>query len=663
MKSRFKSLATPACLAIACLAPACAEPDPCRDVDLLFVIDNSPSMGENVPNIVAAAPMLAEALVGAAGKQIQPHVGVVTSDAYAGNAQGCQTLGALVTRTAGGAATVRECGPFRSEARFLGPQDDVAAGLSCMLQVGASGAVDEDLFGAAVAAVGPTLGADGACNEGFVRPGSMLVVTVVTDEDLGVPAASMGPVQTGPANPTTAPVRPRLDVAFILDTTGSMGGELGIIKEQLMAIAHRLGNGEPAPDIRYAVVAYRDKGDIYVTKTLPFERDLGAVDGFVRGLVADAGGDGPEDVAAALHAAAALPWEAGENVDRIAFLVGDAPPHAYPREPTWQAAATALRERSVRVTTLGARALDPRARSVFASIGKTTGGISDSLTYRMATAPDGTPHKAALLQDLHVWLVDAALPAREWKRGAAELAAAGLAAPYTGPAPPLAAFVENNLDRRVAEELVGSATSRGTRYDPPTPPVALDLAQQWAAELAAASGHPPDRIALVGISRQELGACSPNDDGQPATALSALTARFPLHAEGDLCSPNWSRAVTRALEPFAMQCQQQPETCATAGPSVTDWLLSSLALLLAVVSMTVVGLSTVARWLARQGYRQTHASLVAIGFGAFCGGVVGWLVALVNECGFGSGPGRLGMSVSFLGVVLALAGALASRRQ
>ena len=67
------------------------------------------------------------------------------------------------------------------------------------------------------------------------------------------------------ARATPPPQRPRLDVAFVLDTTGSMGDEIDVVKEKLVSIAWKLSAGQPAPDVRFAVVAFRDQGDEYVT--------------------------------------------------------------------------------------------------------------------------------------------------------------------------------------------------------------------------------------------------------------------------------------------------------------------------------------------------------------------------------------------------------------
>ncbi len=126
---------------------------------------------------------------------------------------------------------------------------------------------------------------------------------------------------------TSAP-RPRVEVAFVLDTTGSMSGLLEGAKQKIWSIAGRIANGQPRPDVRMALVAYRDRGDAYVTLRTDLTDDIDRVYARLRELSADGGGDGPESVNQALNEAVTrLGWSSGPNVYRVIFLVGDAPPH------------------------------------------------------------------------------------------------------------------------------------------------------------------------------------------------------------------------------------------------------------------------------------------------------------------------------------------------
>ncbi|HVN39266.1 MAG TPA: VWA domain-containing protein [Myxococcota bacterium] len=72
-------------------------------------------------------------------------------------------------------------------------------------------------------------------------------------------------------------VRPRIEVAFVLDTTGSMSGLIGGAKRKIWQIANQLASGKPTPDVRIGLVAYRDRGDDYVTRVRDLTRDLDAI--------------------------------------------------------------------------------------------------------------------------------------------------------------------------------------------------------------------------------------------------------------------------------------------------------------------------------------------------------------------------------------------------
>src|SRR5260370_40869978 len=74
----------------------------------------------------------------------------------------------------------------------------------------------------------------------------------------------------------TAPAAtaPRVEVAFVLDTTGSMGGLIDGAKRKIWSIARRIGEGPPRPDLRIALVAYRDLGGACGTRAPDFSGHL-----------------------------------------------------------------------------------------------------------------------------------------------------------------------------------------------------------------------------------------------------------------------------------------------------------------------------------------------------------------------------------------------------
>jgi hypothetical protein len=148
------------------------------------------------------------------------------------------------------------------------------------------------------------------------------------------PALAADTADTGHTNAATPP--PRIEVAFALDATGSMGPYIAQARERIRAIAADLAAGDPKPDVRFGLVAYRDKGDEYVTKVHPFTRDIDAMRRALDATEAGGGGDTPESVLEGVRdAVTALAWSPPEDtsVVRLVYVVGDAPPHEYPDSP------------------------------------------------------------------------------------------------------------------------------------------------------------------------------------------------------------------------------------------------------------------------------------------------------------------------------------------
>ncbi len=126
----------------------------------------------------------------------------------------------------------------------------------------------------------------------------------------------------------------RVEVAFVLDTTGSMGGLIDGAKRRIWGIADEIRKANPSAEIRIGLVAYRDRGDVYITEKTDLSTDIHAVYGKLLDHRAQGGGDRPESVNEALAVAVnGLTWTKAADTRRIVFLVGDAPPHMdYPQD-------------------------------------------------------------------------------------------------------------------------------------------------------------------------------------------------------------------------------------------------------------------------------------------------------------------------------------------
>lgn len=118
-----------------------------------------------------------------------------------------------------------------------------------------------------------------------------------------------------------------VDVAFVVDATGSMGDEIDYLKTELADVIARVKDQNQGIQLRTASVFYRDHGDQYVTRTNDFSPTIANTLDFIKNQYAAGGGDFPEAVDEALDAALnRLSWSP-EARGRILFLVLDAPPH------------------------------------------------------------------------------------------------------------------------------------------------------------------------------------------------------------------------------------------------------------------------------------------------------------------------------------------------
>ena len=138
----------------------------------------------------------------------------------------------------------------------------------------------------------------------------------------------------------TAPTpqsKPRIEVCFVLDTTGSMGGLIEGAKQKIWSIANEMISAQPTPELKLGLIGYRDRGDEYVVKSFSLTDDIDAIYGHLREFQAGGGGDAPESVNEALaEAIHKMPWSSDSKVLKIIFLVGDAPPHMdYPNGPKY----------------------------------------------------------------------------------------------------------------------------------------------------------------------------------------------------------------------------------------------------------------------------------------------------------------------------------------
>ena len=163
------------------------------------------------------------------------------------------------------------------------------------------------------------------------------------------------PQPAPPAHGHAAPDAKALEMVFVIDTTGSMGGLIEGAKQRVWGIVNEVMQTPSRPDVRVGLVAYRDNSDQYVTQILPLTNDLDKVYTTLMDFRAQGGGDRQENVRRGLaDGVREAGWsQSSASVAQILFLVGDAPPHDdYRNEPdTLDTAAEAVR-RGMTVNTI-----------------------------------------------------------------------------------------------------------------------------------------------------------------------------------------------------------------------------------------------------------------------------------------------------------------------
>jgi hypothetical protein len=157
----------------------------CPDMDILFMVDNSASMADNQDSLIASFPGFISAIQAQLVHAPSYHIGVVVPDLSKTNPQGKRDIGCLITQTTGAMKSSNKvCSPFSSGGSYIDETEaEMSDKFSCAAKVGIGGADDERPMRAVMNALSPDFNAAGACNEGFHRPDSVLVIVIMTDED------------------------------------------------------------------------------------------------------------------------------------------------------------------------------------------------------------------------------------------------------------------------------------------------------------------------------------------------------------------------------------------------------------------------------------------------------------------------------------------------
>lgn len=198
------------------------------------------------------------------------------------------------------------------------------------------------------------------------------------------------PSQGKPPRRRATELRPRLDLALLIDTTGAMGTYVRELRRGFIELIHELRTATLEP--RLGLIAYKDHGaegeeDHYLTRCHALAPQLSIAQDFIkdRSLAPGRGGGGAEALECALHAANKLDWR--PDARRLVVAIGDKPPHggglddfrACTRGVDYRAEVEALRRAEIGLTTIQVGNL-LETRRVYEWMAAETGGASITLT-------------------------------------------------------------------------------------------------------------------------------------------------------------------------------------------------------------------------------------------------------------------------------------------
>ncbi len=187
--------------------------------------------------------------------------------------------------------------------------------------------------------------------------------------------------------------QPVIDVVFVIDTTGSMGGLIEGAKQKIWSIANQIAQAQPAPIVRMGLVGYRDRGDDYVTTMTPLTDDIDTVYADLMSYQARGGGDTPESVNEALFTAVErFDWTTQEDSLKLIYLVGDAPPKmGYKDDVKYQASCRLAYEQGINVNTIQCGSLGG-TKEVWQEIAQLANGMFAAIQQDGGVVARSTPY-------------------------------------------------------------------------------------------------------------------------------------------------------------------------------------------------------------------------------------------------------------------------------
>jgi hypothetical protein len=123
--------------------------------------------------------------------------------------------------------------------------------------------------------------------------------------------------------------KPRIDIVFCIDCSGSMGPVIETAKQKVWAIVNQVARAKPSPELRIGLIGYGNAMGPF--RTFPLSSDLDEV--YKNLLPFDDRLGGDEFVGLAIHKATTeMKWAEGKQVMKAIYVVGNETAHQGPAE-------------------------------------------------------------------------------------------------------------------------------------------------------------------------------------------------------------------------------------------------------------------------------------------------------------------------------------------
>ncbi len=165
-----------------------------------------------------------------------------------------------------------------------------------------------------------------------------------------------------------------LDLAFVIDVTGSMEDELRYINREVGNIVRDVHLAMPEVEVRVGAILYRDRRDQARLMEISMTSDVEAFSAALARVHASGGGDYPEDMNAGLEAALTrLAWSPSANAVRVLSVIADAPPQHYRDASfTYRSAMRAAAENGIRLLPVAASGANREVEFLFRAMATMT---------------------------------------------------------------------------------------------------------------------------------------------------------------------------------------------------------------------------------------------------------------------------------------------------